>query len=179
MPYCCRLWQSQPHEETSGRIRFSGKQRKTSLETKTNCITITRRRITSATSLMGQNVIARLNQPKVRTMSRKQLWKPWCGLLVLLFIPLTGRSDVVQDWDAIMQATVSSQPPFPRARFAAITQTCRIRGGQRNHTTIQAVPRNDNRTRDASPEAAAAARTTARARSNSFYPLPRIPGFGN
>ncbi len=55
-------------------------------------------------------------------MSRKQLWKPFCGLLVLLFIPLTGRSDVVQDWDAIMQATVSSQPPFPQARFAAITQ---------------------------------------------------------
>jgi hypothetical protein len=61
-------------------------------------------------------------QPKVRTMSRKQLWKPFCGLFVLLFIPMPGRSDVVQDWDAIMQATVSSQPPFPQARFAAITQ---------------------------------------------------------
>ena len=55
-------------------------------------------------------------------MSRKQLWKPFCGLFVLLFIPMPGRSDVVQDWDAIMQATVSSQPPFPQARFAAITQ---------------------------------------------------------
>ena len=56
---------------------------------------------------MGRNVITRLNQPKVRTMSRNEL---------------TGRSDVVQDWDAIMRATVSSQPPFPQARFAAITQ---------------------------------------------------------
>jgi hypothetical protein len=69
-----------------------------------------------------QVTFARLNQPKVRTTSRKQLSNPWCGLLVLLLIPLTGRADVVQDWDAIMQATVSAQPPFPQARFAAITQ---------------------------------------------------------
>ena len=55
-------------------------------------------------------------------MSRNQLWKPVCGLLVLLSIPLTGRSDVVQDWNAIMQATVTSQAPFPQARFGAITQ---------------------------------------------------------
>ncbi len=45
-----------------------------------------------------------------------------CGLLLLLLIPVIGRSDVVQDWDPIMQDTVSSQPPFPQARFAAITQ---------------------------------------------------------
>ncbi|HEY7307656.1 MAG TPA: vanadium-dependent haloperoxidase [Bryobacteraceae bacterium] len=70
----------------------------------------------------NQVTFARLKQPKMRTMSSKQLWKPLCGVLVLLFIPLPGRSDVVQDWDAIMQATVSSQPPFPQARFAAITQ---------------------------------------------------------
>lgn len=63
-----------------------------------------------------------LKQPKVRTMSRKHWWTPFCGLVVLLFMALPGRSDVVQDWDAIMQATVSSQPPFPQFRFAAITQ---------------------------------------------------------
>ena len=62
------------------------------------------------------------NQPKVRTMNRKQSWKPLGGLLLFLFIPSAGRSDVVQDWNAIMQATVSTQPPFPQARFAAITQ---------------------------------------------------------
>src|ERR1035438_6865570 len=67
----------------------------------------------------NQVTFARPNQPKVRTMNRKHSWKPLCGLLVLLFIPSTGRSDVVQDWNAIMQATVSSQPPFPQARFAA------------------------------------------------------------
>lgn len=70
----------------------------------------------------NQVTFARLKQPKMRAMRSKQLWKPLCGVLVLLFIPLPGRSDVVQDWDAIMQATVSSQPPFPQARFAAITQ---------------------------------------------------------
>jgi hypothetical protein len=77
----------------------------------------------TTTALTADQVMfATLKQPYVRTMGRKQLWKPFCGLLGLLIIPLPGRSDVVQDWDAIMQATVSSQPPFPQARFAAITQ---------------------------------------------------------
>jgi hypothetical protein len=42
--------------------------------------------------------------------------------MALLFGPVVTRADVVLDWNAIMQATVSSQPPFPQARFAAITQ---------------------------------------------------------
>jgi hypothetical protein len=102
---------------------------------------------TAITTALAANQVtfARPNQPKVRTMNRKQSWKPLCGLLVLLFIPLTGRSDVVQDWNAIMQATVSSQPPFPQASICGDYPTCRIRGGRRNDTTIQAVPRNDNR----------------------------------
>jgi len=58
----------------------------------------------------------------VKRMKEKQSRKPLCGLLVLLLMPLAGRSDVVQDWNAIMQNTVSSQPPFPQARFAATTQ---------------------------------------------------------
>src|SRR4051812_50210145 len=37
-------------------------------------------------------------------------------------MPAPGRCDVVQDWNYIMQATVSTQPPFPQARLAAITQ---------------------------------------------------------
>jgi hypothetical protein len=90
-------------------------------------------------------------------MSRKQLWKPYCALLVLLFIPLIGRSDVVQDWDAIMQATVSSQPPFPQARFAAITQLAVFEAV--NAITRQYKPYLGTITapHDASPEAAAAA----------------------
>src|SRR5450755_4667493 len=105
----------------------------------------------------NQVTFARPNQPKVRTMSRKQLWKPLCGLLVLLFIPLTGRSDVVQDWDAIMQATVSSQPPFPQARFAAITQLAVFESV--NAITRQYKPYLGTITapQDASPEAAAVA----------------------
>ncbi len=110
------------------------------------------------TGLAAKRVtFARLKQPKVRTMSSKQLWKPFCGLLVLLFIPLTGRSDVIQDWDAIMQATVSSQPPFPQARFAAITQLAVFEAV--NAITRQYKPYLGTITApyDASPEAAAVA----------------------
>ena len=105
----------------------------------------------------NQVTFARLNQPKVRTMSGKPAWKPLYGLLVLLFIPLTGRSDLVQDWDAIMQATVSSQPPFPQARFAAITQLAVFEAV--NTITRQYKPYLGTVTapRNASPEAAAAA----------------------
>ena len=40
----------------------------------------------------------------------------------VLFIPAAAGADAVLDWNAIMQATVATQPPFPQARFAAITQ---------------------------------------------------------
>ncbi len=40
----------------------------------------------------------------------------------MLFMPATARADAVLDWNAIMQATVATQAPFPQARFAAITQ---------------------------------------------------------
>lgn len=39
----------------------------------------------------------------------------------LILSPAIARADVVLDWNVIMQATVSGQPPFPQARFAAIT----------------------------------------------------------
>jgi hypothetical protein len=111
----------------------------------------------TAAPAANEVMFARLKQPKVRTMSRKQLWKPFCGLLVLLLIPLIGRSDVVQDWDAIMQATVSSQPPFPAARSAAITQLAVFEAV--NAITRQYKPYLGTITapHDASPEAAAVA----------------------
>jgi hypothetical protein len=92
-----------------------------------------------------------------RPKSRKQLWKPFCGLLALLLMSLTGRSDVVQDWDAIMQAAVSSQPPFPQARFAAITQLAVFEAV--NAITRKYKPYLGTKTApaDASPEAAAVA----------------------
>ena len=40
----------------------------------------------------------------------------------LILSPTVARGDVVLDWNAIMQTTVAGQPPFPQARFAAITQ---------------------------------------------------------
>src|SRR5579883_2316188 len=90
-------------------------------------------------------------------MIRQQLWKPLCGLLALLCIPSPGRSDAVQDWNAIMQATVSSQPPFPQARFAAITQLAVFEAV--NAITRQYKPYlgTVSAPSDASPEAAAIA----------------------
>ena len=55
-------------------------------------------------------------------MRNIQLWKRYCSVIALLLIPAAGRAEVILDWNAIMQATVSGQPPFPQARFAAITQ---------------------------------------------------------
>jgi hypothetical protein len=77
--------------------------------------------ITTALS-SKQAMFAIPRQPAIKEIKRKQSWKPLCGLLMLLFTPLAGRCDVVQDWNLIMQNTVSSEPPFPQARFAAITQ---------------------------------------------------------
>jgi hypothetical protein len=55
-------------------------------------------------------------------MRKAQLWKRYAGAVALLVLPALGKADVILDWNAIMQATVSAQPPFPQARFAAITQ---------------------------------------------------------
>jgi hypothetical protein len=114
---------------------------------------------TAITTALAANRVtfARLNEPTARTMNGKQIWKPLCGLLILLSIPLTCRSDVVQDWNAIMQATVTSQPPFPQARFGAITQLAVFEAV--NAITRQYEPYLGTITapRDASPEAAAAA----------------------
>jgi hypothetical protein len=43
-------------------------------------------------------------------------------ITALVLSPGVSRADVVLDWNAIMQTTVGAQPPFPQARFAAITQ---------------------------------------------------------
>jgi len=43
-------------------------------------------------------------------------------MIALMFMPAAARADVILDWNAIMQTTVGGQPPFPQARFAAITQ---------------------------------------------------------
>lgn len=55
-------------------------------------------------------------------MQQKQSTKRYIGALALLLLPAFGRADAVLDWNVIMQAIVTTQPPFPQARFAAITQ---------------------------------------------------------
>jgi len=58
----------------------------------------------------------------VKTMRRTRLWKACCAAAVALFSSAIGSADVVLDWNAIMVTTLTGQPPFPTARFAAITQ---------------------------------------------------------
>src|SRR5882724_9187307 len=70
---------------------------------------------------------------------------------------IAAAADAVSDWNVIMQATVRGQPPFPQARFAAITQLAvfeavnAITGDYQPYLgTVSAAP-------GASPEAAAIA----------------------
>src|SRR5262245_56129603 len=42
--------------------------------------------------------------------------------MAMLLMPAAGKAVVILDWITTMQATVSKHPPFPPARFAAITQ---------------------------------------------------------
>jgi hypothetical protein len=55
-------------------------------------------------------------------MRKTQFWKRYAVAIALLIVPVLGKADIIMDWNAIMQAIVSTQPPFPQARFAAITQ---------------------------------------------------------
>src|SRR5215831_17927287 len=55
-------------------------------------------------------------------MRKTQFWKRYVGAIALLILPVLGKADVIIDWNTVMQAIVSTQPPFPQARFAAITQ---------------------------------------------------------
>lgn len=47
---------------------------------------------------------------------------PVVAVIAVLLTQTIAQADVVLDWNAIMQSTVSGQAPFPQARFAAITQ---------------------------------------------------------
>jgi hypothetical protein len=92
--------------------------------------------------------------------------------LALILMPTPGRCDVVLDWNVIMQATVSSLPPFPQARFAAITQLAvfeavnAIKGDYKPYLgTIQASP-------GASAEAAAI--TAAHAVLKNYFPANAV-----
>src|SRR4051794_40898889 len=96
------------------------------------------------------------------------MWKPYCALFALILMPAAGRCDVVLDWNIIMQANVSSQPPFPQARLAAITQLAvfeavnAIKGDYKPYLgTIPASP-------GASAEAAAI--TAAHAVLKNYFP---------
>jgi hypothetical protein len=41
-------------------------------------------------------------------MRKKQLWKQYAGAIALLVVPVLGKADVVLDWNATMQAVVST-----------------------------------------------------------------------
>jgi PAP2 superfamily len=101
-------------------------------------------------------------------MNNRQCWKLCCVAMALLSIPAIGRSDVVQDWNAIMQDTVSSQPPFPQARLAAITQLAvfeAVNAITRQYKPYLGTVKGDS---GASPEAAAIA--AAHAALKNYFP---------
>ena len=101
-------------------------------------------------------------------MNNRQCWKLCCVAIALLSIPGIGRSDVVQDWNAIMQATVTLQPPFPQARLAAITQLAvfeAVNAITRQYKPYLGTVKGDSA---ASPEAAAIA--AAHAVLKNYFP---------
>jgi hypothetical protein len=53
-------------------------------------------------------------------------------------MPAAGRADVILDWNAIMQTTVSGQPPFPQARFAHFDDLKRTGRWRRHFATEDA-----------------------------------------
>jgi hypothetical protein len=102
-------------------------------------------------------------------MKTNAFWKPY---FVVALLPLLQtapvKADAVTDWNRIMEATVSSQTPFPQARFAAITQIAvfeAVNAITRDYKpylgTITAPP-------NASPEAAAA--TAAHDVLKNYFP---------
>lgn len=99
----------------------------------------------------------------------KQRYEIYWAVAAFLFSTAPAlRADVVLDWNAIMQDTVNGQPPFPQARFAAITQLAVFdavnaitRGYQPYLGTITAPA-------GASPEAAAA--TAAHDVLRNYFP---------
>jgi hypothetical protein len=77
--------------------------------------------------------------------------------LAILLVPALVKADVVLDWNAIMVATVSTQPPFPAARFAAITQLAVFEAVNAITREYQPYLGTITGPSDASPEAAAIA----------------------
>src|SRR5690242_14052888 len=83
--------------------------------------------------------------------------RPYWSLLAILLVPALVKADVVLDWNAIMVATVSTQPPFPAARFAAITQLAVFEAVNAITREYQPYLGTITASSDASPEAAAIA----------------------
>ena len=89
-------------------------------------------------------------------------------ITALVLSPVVARADVVLDWNAIMQATVSGQPPFPQARFAAITQLAVFEAV--NAITGHYKPYLDTTTAPAGASAEAAAVAAAHAVLRNHFP---------
>jgi hypothetical protein len=98
----------------------------------------------------------------------KQLLKPHWPLAVFLSTAMALRADVILDWNAIMQAAVNSQPPFPQARFAATTQLAVFEAVNAIKRDYQPYLATITAPASASPEAAAA--TAAHDILKNYFP---------
>jgi hypothetical protein len=86
----------------------------------------------------------------------------------LVLTQTMARADVVLDWNAIMQSTISGQPPFPQARFAAITQLAVFEAV--NAITKEYQPYLGKITAPAEASAEAAAVAAAHAVLKNYFP---------
>ncbi|MEO7653642.1 MAG: PA-phosphatase, partial [Bryobacteraceae bacterium] len=86
----------------------------------------------------------------------------------LLLTQAMARADVVLDWNAIMQSTVSGQAPFPQSRFAAITQLAVFEAVNAIRKDYQPYLETIAASADASAEAAAVA--AAHAVLKNYFP---------
>ena len=96
--------------------------------------------------------------------------RPAAGIMTaaLMFTQVAARADVVSDWNAIMQSTVSGLAPFPQARFAAMTQLAVFEAVNAIRKDYQPYLGTINAPADASAEAAAIA--AAHAVLKNYFP---------
>ena len=82
-----------------------------------------------------------LRKAQVRTMRKTQFWKRYARAIALLILPALGKADVILDWNAIMQATVSRAAAISAGAIRGHYATGGIRGSQLDYPRLPAIPR--------------------------------------
>jgi hypothetical protein len=104
----------------------------------------------------------------MKTFMARESRIPVVAVIAVLLTQTIARADVVLDWNAIMQSTISGQAPFPQARFAAITQLAVFEAVNAIQKDYQPYLGTINAPQGASAEAAAVA--AAHTVLKSYFP---------